>query len=62
MNVSLQFKDDGASPGVLLCEATVEFHLDMKKTLKAIQKLQAFNIPSVIAKALSDNEPGEDKK
>ena len=62
MNVSLQFKDDGASPGVLLCEAKIEFHLEMKSAFKAIQKLQKSNIASVIAKVLMENEPGEDKK
>jgi len=59
MKVSIQFMDDGASPGILHCEATVEFDLVMKNTLKAIQKLQDANIPSLIAKALSEKESTE---
>ena len=61
MKVSLQFKDDGASPGTFHCEATIEFGLNMKTAFKALQKLQKANIPSVIAKALSEKEPEDDK-
>ena len=57
MKVSLQVKDDGASPGILRCEATIEFDLYMKSAFQALQKLQEANIPSAIAKALSEKEP-----
>ena len=59
MKVSLQIMDDGASPGTLHCEATIEFELHMKSALKALQKLEEANIPGAIAKALSEKEPAE---
>lgn len=57
MKVSFNFKDDGASPGNLHCEATIEFELNMKNAFKAIQKLQEANIPTAIAQALSEKQP-----
>ncbi len=62
MKVSLQFKDDGASPGILHCEAIVELDLKMKDAFEAIQKLQEANIPGAIAKALSKKGPTEGDK
>ena len=59
MKVSLQFKDDGDSSGILHGEAIVEFEFKMKDAFKAIQKLQQHNIAGAIAKALSGEEPTE---
>ena len=62
MKVSFQFKDEGTSPGILHCEAIVEFDLKMKDAFEAFQKLQEANISGVIAKALSEKGSAGDNK
>lgn len=57
MKVSLNFKDDGATPGTLHGEITIDFNINMKNALDALRKLQASNIPDAIAKVLSEKEP-----
>ena len=57
MKASLQFKDDGTSPGILHCEAVLEFDLKMKDVFEALKKLQESDISTVIAQTLSRNVP-----
>jgi len=57
MKVSLNFKDDKATPGTLHGEVTIDFDINMKAALDALGKLQASNIPGAIAAVLSKKEP-----
>jgi len=56
MKVSLNFKDDRATPGTLHGEVTIDFDINMKNAVDALEKLQASNIPSAIATVLSKKE------
>lgn len=62
MKISLNFKDDGARPGILHGEVTIDFDIKTENALDTLKKLQAANIAGAIAAALSEKEPSGHKQ